>query len=265
MFAAYCDESYGGDHRTTPYYVVAGFCGPTNAWERFETYWKDTMRELRITQFGLHASKCANGAKPYHELTAEQRREIQHRMIVDIRASRPLMGVYAAVDMKAFRPRRKTISDYLGKDHKKYNEPHVIAMRSCVQLMAQLTEDAHHDKLAFIFDRNKEFGRRAFEWYNLDVRNPLISYHTRLGPFTEDDRMISVGLQAADLLAYSAYRHLTDSRDRWQWTELNQAAHIVPYVDGETVWSQLSGLVKGKRLQDGDSIWDGNPPDLMKS
>lgn len=238
MFAAYCDESYRDSPQATPFYVVAGFCGPLDRWANFERYWKGTMRELRITDIGLHASKCANGAKPYHRMSRERRDDIQHRLIVDIAASR-LMGFVAAIDMPAFRARQATLQALYGKHDMKYAVPHVYAMQDCVLIMTEVTEFVT-DRIAFVFDRNKEFGGRAREWYQRDVKRPLMEYHTRLGSFTDDDRLNAVGLQAADLLAYSAFRNLSEpTRDRWQWKELHQATHIVQWVSDEKHWREL--------------------------
>ena len=39
MLYAYCDESYTGNLKTTPIYVVAGFIGEGHRWELFNSLW----------------------------------------------------------------------------------------------------------------------------------------------------------------------------------------------------------------------------------
>lgn len=263
MFAAYCDESYGGDGVTTkPYYVVAGFCGPVSSWSRFETYWNATTRELKIEGIGLHASKCANGAGPYKGMAVGKRDDIQHRMIVDIAASKPLMGFPVAIDRIAFEKHKPTLAEMYGRDLAKYNVEHVYAMELCVELMTIITEGVVPDRIAFVFDRNKAFGGRAGEWYNMRVKRPLASHHEKLGAFTQDDRMKLVGLQAADMLAYSAFRRVSDpGRDRWQWRELNQAVHISPIlVIDDDFWTDTAEATAAE-MRDGivSNIKGGKP------
>jgi hypothetical protein len=242
MFAAYCDESYGGDGATPgrhPYYVVAGYCGPVSSWVAFESYWSDSMRRLKIEGLGLHAAKCANGMGPYGGMSEERRNEIQYRMIVDIAASKPLMGFVAAIDLAVFEKYQAALAEKFDKDTLKYNVRHVYAMEMCIELMTTITEDVVPDRIAFFFDRNAQFGGRAGEWYQMRVRRPLSSHHNKLGSYTQDDRLKLIGLQAADLLAYSAFRHISEpNRDRWQWNELMRATHISPpLIADELFWS----------------------------
>jgi hypothetical protein len=115
-------------------------------------------------------------------------------------------------------------------------------MNLCVELISQILEDVaarKDEKIAFFFDRNKQFGGRAGEWYRMSVDRPLMPHHLRLGPYTQGDRMDLVGLQAADLLAYSAYRRLSDpTRERWQWRELHNASHVsMPIIGDESYFN----------------------------
>ena len=171
MFVAYCDESYGyGKSAGRPYYVVAGYCARVQTWTTFEHYWNATMRELRIDTIGCHASKCANGAGPYAGMAPEQRREIQYRLIVDIAASRPMMGFVAPIDLLAWRDHEERYRAELGTDHRKFGVPHIAAMNLCIELISQILEDVatpRNETISFVFDRNTEFGGRAGEWYQM--------------------------------------------------------------------------------------------------
>jgi len=239
MFVAYCDESYGhGKSGDRPYYVVAGYCARVQTWTTFERYWNATMRELGIDDIGCHASKCSNGARRYDGLAPEERREIQYRLIVDIAASRPMMGFVAPIDLQAWSAHENSYRAELDIDHRKFGVPHIAAMNLCVELVSQILEDVVtplNEAISFVFDRNTEFGGRAREWFQMSIDRPLMNHHLRLGEFTQSDRMTAVGLQAADLLAYSAYRHLSNpEREGWQWKQLNFASHISMPVIGDS-------------------------------
>ncbi|HEX9501885.1 MAG TPA: hypothetical protein VGA10_09555, partial [Thermoanaerobaculia bacterium] len=82
MLHARCDESYGSDIAVADIYVVGGLIGEREQWELFDSLWQEDVKSLKITGIGLHASKCANGAKPYEGMSVEERDEIQYRLIV---------------------------------------------------------------------------------------------------------------------------------------------------------------------------------------
>lgn len=248
MLYAYCDESYSSDVKTTPFYVVAGFLGEAEQWRLFDELWRDDMRALRIEAVGCHAAKCANGAKPYDLLTPKARWEIQYRLIVDIAAA-ALFGVVAAIDMHAYRTVRQVLSSCLSPQDRQYNEPHVLAVRQCAQQMCQVSAAVTDEPISFTVDRNVAFGRRAKAWYGVSVSNEGNEYRHRFGPFEEADRMFEPGLQAADMLAYAAFRHIA-GREGWQWRDLRSAVKINVLTTDDSFWRTLASRFEAAR--DGD-------------
>jgi len=246
MLQARCDESYDGNAATTPIYVVAGFIGTSDQWEFFDSLWDETMSELKIANIGLHASKCANGAKPYNLMLPQKRREIQERMLTDILAAK-LPACVSVSDLWGYRKRKDKFSRFLGKDQKKFNEPHILTLRNCVLLMLRATEDWAPESVAFVFDQNKEFGGRAREWHRADTKNPNPKISHRLGPLVEDSRMKVLGLQAADLLAYAAFRHYSGLQS-WQWDLLSRATQISDLVFEESYWQGLEDIIDASTI-----------------
>jgi len=237
MLHARCDESYAGDARTTPVYVVAGLVGTTREWELFDSFWSESMRDLRIDRVGCHTSKCANGAKPYDQMSAERRREIQHRLLVDIIAAR-LYGCVAVSDLDSYRRVKPQLDALIGRDLKKLNEPHLLAVRQCVLLMLHETQSSDNHPISFVFDRNGQFGGRVKEWYHGLVRWKAFPFRGRVGPFVEGDRNKVIGLQAADMLAYAALRHFT-GRPSWQWDALSGGTRIASMTFADDYWQSL--------------------------
>jgi len=235
---AYCDASYAVSPLKTPFYVVAGFIGEQEQWALFNSLWRQSMRDLHIETIGCHASKCANGAGPFRHIGAERRAEIQNRLIVDIAASR-LFGAVSVIDMAAYQVAREVINDTMSKSDRQYNEPHVHAVRQCVQHMCLVTEDVTDEPIAFVIDRNQEFGKRAKAWYDISVNNPQDRHHFRLGPFSEADRMQAIGLQAADLLAYAGFRH-ANGNPGWQWAQMKAAIKISEFVTAQKFWDEIT-------------------------
>ena len=241
MLYAYCDESYTGNLKTTPIYVVAGFIGPAHRWELFNSLWRRTMKDLGIEAIGCHANRCACGAKPYGGMTVEERNEIQYRLIVDIAAS-GLFGVTSFVDMEAFRKHRQGFRDALMPEARQYNEAHIHAVRQCIQHMCLITEEATVEPITFVVDRNQEFGKRAKAWYEASQKNPTGAgrHNKRFGPYFDGERMRDVGLQAADLLAYAALRHEL-GKPCWQWETMMSGVKIGrPFTSGEKFWSDVA-------------------------
>ena len=252
MLHARCDESYADSPRTTPIYVVAGYLGSPSQWWEFDRRWRSSMKKLGIEQVGCHASKCATGAKPYHALDPKQRNEIQRRLIADIDDS-GIFGCVAVSELDGWRKRRQFFSDFLGKDQKKFNEPHLLAHRQCVLLMFHATEHATQEPIAFVFDQNTDTGGRAREWYNLTMKSTALQQEAaRMGPYSDGSRMQTLGLQAADMLAYSAFRHCS-GKPSWQWDQLVAGKKIKAMVFGESYWNDLE--------TDARSSADANAPE----
>ena len=267
MLHARCDESYpGSDPDAASIYVVAGLIGTSNQWREFDTMWREDMKALRVEADGLHTSKCAVGAKPYKHLSSRQRYEIQYRMILDIAAAR-LYGCAAVSDQKYYDPLRELFNTFLGAKNRRFNEPHVITTRQCINLMMVSTEDAADEPLQIVVDQNSAFGGRVEEWYKMDLVNPGLDepdmmgskYRSRLGGLSQGSRMDIIGLQAADFVAYVSLRHALHERGLgkapWQWQDLTKVIRHRYFTFGEDYWSEMESTARealAKRQVSGD-------------
>lgn len=239
MLYAYLDESYTGDLKTTPEYVVAGFIGTAREWSNFEDLWRRSMKELGIEKIGCHANRCAGGARPYDGMSPKVRNEIQYRLIVDIVAAR-LFGAVSIIDMKAYRKHRQAFRDSLVPEARQYNEAHVLAVRQCVQHMCLITEKVTTERITFVVDRNQQFGKRAKAWYVSSMKDRDERHSKRFGPYSEESSMEKVGLQAADMLAYAAMREAIGNPG-WQWTTILSGVRLErPFRTSEDFWSEIA-------------------------
>lgn len=241
MLYAYLDESYTGDLKTTPEYVVAGFIGTADEWAFFETLWQQSMKELGIRKIGCHANRCAGGAPPYDRFKPEERREIQYRLIVDIAAAR-LFGAVSIIGMEAYRKYRADFSRALVPEDRQYNEAHVLAVRQCVQHFCLTTEGTTAEPITFVVDRNQQFGKRAKAWYELSRKHREDRHSKRFGEFLERSAMEAVGLQASDMISYAAMRE-SIGKPGWQWNTMLSAVKIGrPFRTSEKFWSKIAAL-----------------------
>jgi Protein of unknown function (DUF3800) len=248
MLYAYCDESYGSDLKTTPVYVVAGFVATERRWKYFESLWQETMKELGIEQIGSHAAKCANGSDDYTGMTRAQRDEIQHRLMVDICAAE-LFGVVTVLDMVAYREHEADLLSLFQKKDHRYLRPHAQAMAFCIRQMLGKTAPATSEPITFVADRGAGSGtvKSSFETAR---KNPDLPWRGRLGTFNDASRKETVGLQAADLLAWIAFRYATDTPN-WQWKAFRPAIGADVKKITATHWSKLI-----QRLRDGLKVAD---------
>ena len=252
MLYAYLDESYTGNLKTTPESVDGGFIGTAHEWQYFEELWRASMKELGILEIGCHANRCAGGAPPYDQFTAEERREIQYRLIIDIAAAN-LFGMASIVDMEAYRRHRQDFSNALVPEAREYNEAHVLAIRQCVQHFCLTTEGTTREPIAFVVDRNQQFGKRAKAWYEMSMNSGADRHSKRFGPYSEEHSMKAVGLQAADMIAYAAMREAVGNPG-WQWSTMLSAVKIGrPFRTSEKFWSELAELSREQLVLAGET------------
>lgn len=248
MLKAYCDESHSGDPEQTSLYVVAGLIGVPEQWEYFESIWRQTMKELGITKIGSHAAKCAVGGGPYREMTKEARLNILYRLTVDIAAS-DLFGAVAVIDMDGYRKHRDALVSMIEKRSRQYYKPHVRAVEQCVWQMAKAVPLSMDDEIAFVFDQGPSSGaaRAALE---IAKKNADYPYAHRIGPIAVDDRLKAVGLQAADLLTYYAYRHACGKNDlQWQQLLSGMKQPPITMTTGDDFWNMFVAKVEAKRAE----------------
>ncbi|HEX6640483.1 MAG TPA: DUF3800 domain-containing protein, partial [Thermoanaerobaculia bacterium] len=62
-------------------------------------------------------------------------------------------------------------------------------------------------------------------------------YGPRIGSYNESDRKQALGLQAADLLAYAAFRHASGNTG-WQWNKLRPAIKATELTTSSRFWAR---------------------------
>jgi len=66
-----------------------------------------------------------------------------------------------------------------------------------------------------------------------------------MGPYAEGSRLSVSGLQAADMLAYAAFRHFS-AAPSWLWDELQTPRRLSVSTYGEDYWATMEHTLAGR-------------------
>ncbi len=110
-----------------------------------------------------------------------------------------------------------------------------MVFQAVVELVAdELIDLPGDERVGFVFDRRRDLEGRAKPMYDSLRDNPDFRQRHRLGAIAFDDRIRVKPLQAADVLAYEAYRRMEDLREgrpkRWQWERLQRSVIESPII-----------------------------------
>ena len=238
---SFADESYGHDVETTPWYVISGYVGKPNQWSVFERIWRKTIRDEGIRDIGFHANRCVRGRGEYQEVEHDRRERIQHGLIKAIVKSE-VRGVLASIDMNLYRANRDRLNEsFSNPDLRKFNNPYLLAFHQFVQLTTKAEKSSL--KIGFMFDRRPKGALGSSpEWYDSLRDQPGTKFRNRMGPFAWDTRGDAIEMDAADMLAYCSYRHLSGD-SMWQWDALNNGYPIITYQFDRKYWDDLFAAI----------------------
>jgi hypothetical protein len=231
---SFADESHSHDINTTPWYVVGGYFGSARNWRLFVKLWRKAIATERIRDIGFHANKCIRGKGVYSEILPERRRRIQQRLIAAVKASK-LTGIVASIDMNVYRSVRARLSAKMLEPVKKFNNPYCLSFHQFIQLVFKIDKSTRRIKFTFHRRPKGNLGS-APEWYDGLKKQKSIPWHNRLGPFEWNEPSRAIALDAADMLAYCGYQHLSGNFKQWQWDALNDAGLIVPFTFDQGFW-----------------------------
>jgi hypothetical protein len=222
---AYLDES--GIHDKAPACVVAGYYGTTRAWRTFEQQWNrvvDDYPELRAT--GFHAKDFfarANGerVRQYKGWDDAKAARLLDRLVQAIIRNRIFPIGYAVVvndflslpitDRQWFTGAKFALDGkYLESGCP--NKPYYLPFQFCVLDSARMSGATRNEKIDFFAGIDRTFHEYAtvlYKYLLADVRIQA-SILDLLGGMHYPLARETPGLQAADLLVYRLYRHVSE-------------------------------------------------------
>jgi len=203
MFTAYIDES--GIHKDSNVFVLAGYLAPEKEWTRFIPRWQAVLQKYGVSVF--HASEFNSCTGEFEKF--KDNKEGQTALAVEL--------------LKTISDRPRIIPFNTGIIIKDYDallrpvlspnpeHPYYISMKILLSQMAvamnHIREYPTHERIACVFDRQTEFGKRAVELFNMALEDKGWQGQRRYCPgISFVAKHDYIPLQPADALAYESYR-----------------------------------------------------------
>ena len=188
------DSGSGGD---SPWFVLAGYVGTVEGWDRFDSQWKSVLAARpRIAYFkGVEAEHFRN---EFSAFTAEQRDAKIDALIevIGCCAERALCG----------RMRQRDYNEIAkGQIPARYDSPYYLLFPTFIAAAVGIERiEGASEPTQFIFDTDQRFERLSYEM--VPSLLPLRSFKGGIVNVLYRDDKESLPLQAADLLAWQIRR-----------------------------------------------------------
>lgn len=216
MLVAYFDESGSCDETDRPrgetaVFAVAGYVARVEQWESFEQVWKSALYECGI-ESPFHMSEYESRKGQYASWNNEKRVAAINRLATIINAHVEV-GVGRAVivsDYRALIREEKELVAGLELDND-FIRPHAFCLRMALEwlLLDFLPTLPGNEKLRVVFEKfGKGWGDLCMYYNKIIANSPWGLRLERLISSSPED---AVPLQAADILAYETFKHVTNT------------------------------------------------------
>ena len=198
---SYFDDS--GTHKGSVVTVIGGYIGTMDAWDAIEGPWRAVMDPYKSRGIdAFHASHCLNQWKKYKDVPSDECTRIYDRLSGLLESATGLQPIYTAV----------WTSDWEKIQGRKFNMVHRSAYDFCVdraihEVVNWSANNAGGTPVPVVMAAQQEHDEESESTYASWKRVTVIE--EKLGSFTVASPSKLIQLQAADMLAYEAYRHLT--------------------------------------------------------
>jgi hypothetical protein len=250
VLKSYFDESYDG--KCERLYCLGGYAARETDWISFDTNWaKKASGDV------FHSADLVNyhGGGDFHEWPKDRRDSLVYSMIDTINAI-DARGFHCAIPLKEF---------YEVFPNDEMDAPYFLCFQLCLGRAAEWAAQLD-DEVACFFDLNDEYEYRAcrmFRHLKTLSDRPGLKHLRRLSSITFGSKKTYTPLQAADLIAYTGFRLLSERRDGrgterlWWMGELGKKKN----VRGE-LWGKKELLELKEELRIADA--NGTLPRIIK-
>ena len=213
MIEAYCDES--GIHDGAAFCVVVGFVGSARNWQLFENRWAKASGGVDFHGKEFFARVRGQRVGPYKGWTDQKARDYLIGL-ADVVATTDVLPIGSVINVKDF--------NALSLDDRKYltgaiytvraqrfrtsgapNKPFFLGFGDCMAAAAAHVRKPKW-KVNIVWDRQNQFAGLATELFQTALEKGIPGLHDRLGELSFKPKTGLGGLQAADLLAHTAYK-----------------------------------------------------------
>jgi Protein of unknown function (DUF3800) len=200
MLAAYFDES--GTHAGSPVICMSGYVAGVEQWIDFSRNWQDVLKPYS-EKYGIdcfHMTDFEARQPPFDKLGKHERINLIESLIRIIN-SRIQYGVgvgFLQADFdRAFKGMEDMVCGAWG-----------LCASICLTVLHSWADLKSYDEpFAYIFEQGARHSGAFKAAYDKSQIEAKAGKEYRLGSFTLDDRRRALPLQAADILAYEAYKY----------------------------------------------------------
>jgi hypothetical protein len=194
MLVAYFDES--GTQRGSACVSVAGYISTENRWAKFQQQWKKVLRDYDLEYF--HMSEFESRYGPYKNWPQETRVSLLKRLIGVIHRN-TIMPVGAAALIEGYEEVRRRFSAGI--------EPYGFCFTETLKSMAEWSKTLRRpEPIACVLEAGAGFGGQVEEIRKSILKTESRKQYYRIASITFADKKDITPLQAADFLAYEAYK-----------------------------------------------------------
>lgn len=197
MLEAYFDES--GTHSESPIICMAGFISTTEQWNHFSRNWQERLDKEGIHCF--HMTDFENRRGPFKEMGKSQGNLLIESLIriIKIRVKYLFAIAFSKTDFE------EVVGDnYL----RAVGTEWTFCAMTCMALLRDWADKrAEKDPIAFYFEQGARHSNALKAAHTKAQKDKEFVSRMNLGTFTLGDRRHLQPLQAADILAYEAYKH----------------------------------------------------------
>ena len=202
MFQIFMDES-GVHGKASPIVTVAGYMAKPRTWETFTRRWNAAKRPIEV----FHSSDCNGFKNEFEGWKREDRDALVIRLLTVLR-ERPMMGFVTGLDLKAYEEAMTDNPDL----RELLPDPYGTCFHWTVATMMDLFEKQQNNERLAFFHENNDYHKQAYEAFDWIKGNR--KKHTSAMTLSFGGKDDFVPLQAADILAYEAYKLLQNPKAR---------------------------------------------------
>jgi Protein of unknown function (DUF3800) len=195
MLQAYFDET--GTHDQSELVAIVGLISTDEKWQAFDVEWRQLLSNVGIASF--HATECNAGRGSFAGLPREIRDDLFKNLTKLV-----LDHVPAGVEALVLR----TDWDALPGLAKHFRDPYHFCFESCMHQVSKWSKkNANGEQVELTFANQDKYATRATEVFKGYKTNSM--WKDELGSFTFARAKDKPALQAADLIAFEFFRHIS--------------------------------------------------------